>query len=180
MEMRPLDIAAEQVVRWLIDQQRSGALDLTLRITRSYVVEDAPRALEGDLDAGDVEDVRDVIVVGVLEAEPPPSRDGWLLRIRVENTIGPRTPVDEPTPEGDEDIDLATFEAEFIASPASGAAFVELETERPLAQSRFQPVLDDDPHVSSPEAAGGVTGAVLAPSWKAASTSSKSRASCPS
>ena len=78
--------------------------------------------------------------IGVLEVTPSSRSDGWVLRIRVEDRLGPRLPEDEDAPEGEEDIDLATFEAEFIV-PERGTAEVSLDAEDAHARSKFNRIL---------------------------------------
>ena len=109
MESYPVDLEASQIVRWLIEEQRRGALPAA----RSYVVEAFERA---DLDqiGEDVADLNDVLTIATLEVRPANGKNGWVLRIRVEDRIGPRLPEDEDAPDGEEEIDLQTFEADFI------------------------------------------------------------------
>ncbi len=81
----------------------------------------------------------DVLAVGVLEIRPPAARDGWALRIRVEDRLGPRLPEDEDAPGEEEEIDLATFETEFI-QPERGTPEVLLDAEDAHAKARFSQV----------------------------------------
>ena len=50
--------------------------------------------------------------------------------------IGPRLPEDEDAPDGDEEIDLQTFEADFI-KPDPDAAEVSLEVENAQGKASF-------------------------------------------
>ena len=113
METYPVDLEASQIVRWLIEEQRRGTLQLNVTATRSYVVEALEKA---DLDqiGEEGEDLNDILAIGTLEVSPPAAKNGWVLRIRVEDRIGPRLPEDEDAPEGEEELDLQTFEADFI------------------------------------------------------------------
>jgi hypothetical protein len=63
------------------------------------------------------------------------------LRIRIEDSLSDRLPEDEPTPEIEEDIDLAAFNTEFIV-PRSGTAFVNVDAQSPEAWKRFRSLLD--------------------------------------
>ncbi len=83
----------------------------------------------------DAEDVSDGLAVGLL-GTPPAAGDAWSLRIRVEDRLGPRLPEDEDAPEEEEEIDLATFEAEFIL-PERETAEVLLDAEDARARARF-------------------------------------------
>ena len=87
METYPVDLEASQIVRWLIEEQRRGTLQLNVMATRSYVVEALEKA---DLDqiGEEGEDLSDILAIGMLEVSPPAAKDGWVLRIRVEDRIG--------------------------------------------------------------------------------------------
>ena len=136
METYPIDIDAAQIVRWLIDERRSGASHLNVFATRSYVVEALSESERQRLDTGEGGDLHDILAVGILEVHPPADRGGWVLHVRVEDRIGPRLPEDEDAPEDEEEIDLETFEAEFIR-PQRGTVDVTLDAEDPAARARF-------------------------------------------
>lgn len=140
METYPVDLEASQIVRWLIDEERRGTLQLRVTATRSYAVEALEKA---DLDqiAEEVEDLNDILAIGTLEVRPPVSKNGWMLRIRVEDRIGPRVPEDEDAPEEEEEIDLQTFEADFIL-PERGTADISLEAEDAHAKASFTRLLN--------------------------------------
>ena len=138
METYPVDLEAPQIVRWLIEEQRRGTLGLNAVATRSYVSEDLDNSESQQL-SEDAEDLSDVLAVGVLEIRPPAARDGWALRIRVEDRLGPRLPEDEDAHGEEEEIDLATFETEFI-QPERGTPEVLLDAEDAHAKARFSQV----------------------------------------
>ncbi len=135
METYPIDLEASQIVRWLIDEQRRGTLELDVAATRSYVVEEFERADLNQI-GEDVADLNDVLAIGALEVRSHNGKNGWVLRIRVEDRFGPRLPEDEDAPDGEEEIDLQTFEADFIA-PERGEAEVLLEAENAQARANF-------------------------------------------
>ena len=140
METYPVDLEASQIVRWLIEEQRRGTLQLKVTATCSYAVEAFEKAdLEQIGEEG--EDLNDILAIGTLEVSPPAPKDGWVLRIRVEDRIGPRLPEDEDAPEGEEELDLQTFEADFIV-PERGTAEVSLEAEDTQAKARFTRLLN--------------------------------------
>ena len=140
METYPIDLEASQIVRWLIDEQRRGALELDVAATRSYVVEEFERADLTQI-GEDAADLNDVLAIGALEVRPRDGKNGWVLRIRVEDRFGPRLPEDEDAPDGEEEIDLQTFEADFIA-PERGEAEVLLEAENAQARANFTRLLN--------------------------------------
>ena len=70
METYSVDLEASQIVRWLIEEQRRGTLQLNVTATRTYVVEALEKA---DLDqiGEEGEDLNDVLAIGTLEVGPP-------------------------------------------------------------------------------------------------------------
>ena len=117
-----------------------GTLQLRVTATRSYAVEALEKA---DLDqiGEEVEELNDILAIGTLEVRLPVPKNGWVLRIRVEDRIGPRVPEDENAPEEEEEIDLPTFEADFIL-PERGTADVFLEAEDAHAKASFSRLLN--------------------------------------
>lgn len=138
METISLDLEAPQIVRWLLEEQRRGTLRFNVLATRAYVAEPLETAEQQRLGEDDGE-LSDVVAVGTLEVTPPLRGDGWVLRIRVEDRLGPRLPEDEDAPQEEEEIDLAAFEAEFIL-PDRGVAEVVLDYENAQAKTRFNRV----------------------------------------
>jgi len=140
METYPVDLEASQIVRWLIDEERRGTLQLRVTAARSYAVEVLEKA---DLDqiGEEVEDLNDILAIGTLEVRPPGPENGWVLRIRVEDRFGSRVPEDEDAPEEEEEIDLQTFETDFIL-PERGTADVFLEAEDAHAKASFSRLLN--------------------------------------
>ena len=129
-----LEIAADQVFRWLNEDAKRGKRAWNVRATREYVVDrDAKLATFG---VESEADVASLVTVGVLEAEISGEQPAWSLTIRVEDVVGPHTPEDESVPEGPEEIDLETFEAEFIL-PDRGTAYVSLEAESEASKRHF-------------------------------------------
>jgi hypothetical protein len=135
-ETYPLDIAAEQIVSWLTSEERLHGLDLLVSASRAYWAGDVKGGKARWLSDSDREDVSDIVEVGLLEVSPKKAPHRWTLRVRVEDDIGPRLPEDEPVPEAAEEIDLATFHAEFIRADR-GLAEVSVEVESPAAKADF-------------------------------------------
>lgn len=141
METYPVDIAPEQVVRWLMVEGRLHAFDLLVSATRSF----QPGELTGEasrrLGDEEREEVSEISEVGLLEVMPRQKPHIWTLRVRVEDDIGPRLPEDEPVPETEEELDLPTFYEEFIKADR-GLAEVSVEVESPAAKASFNRVLE--------------------------------------
>ncbi len=135
MDTYPLDIDPKQIVRWLIEEQRSGRLHLDVLATRSYITEPLGEAEMQRLGDEEDEDLSDVLAVGILDVSPAAESDGWVLRMRVEDRIGPRLPEDGDAPDGEEEIDLETFETEFIL-PERGTIDVSPDAKDSVAKGR--------------------------------------------
>lgn len=142
MTIYPLDIAAEQIVRWLMEEQRSGRLGLTVSTYRTYLAEEVTGAQQRGLGEEEKENLSEVTAVGLLEVSPPLNYNGWLLRVRIEDPLGPRLPEGQTAVEAEDKIDLTTFHEQFVL-PDRATAYVNLEAETSAAWSRFQDLLDE-------------------------------------
>jgi hypothetical protein len=111
-----VDIEPRQIVRWLLDEERIKAFDLLVSATRSYEREELAPREEKQLGEAEAEELSEINEVGLLEVVPRNEPSRWTLRIRVTDDIGPRMPDDEPVPTEDEEIDLATFNEEFVVA----------------------------------------------------------------
>lgn len=151
METYPVDLEAEQIVLWLMDEAHLRAFDLLVRTTRSYRRTALGAAEDGRLGDTEREDLGESSAVGLVEVRPRHRPSLWALRIRVADDIGPGLPDDEPVPEGEEEVDLATFYEEFIKADR-GLAEVNAEAESPGAKGSLTRVLDamrEDRHTHS-------------------------------
>lgn len=116
MEPIIVDIEPRQIVRWLLDEERIKAFDLLVTATRSYEREELAPGEERQLGEAEAEELSEINEVGLLEVMPRKEPSRWTLRLRVTDDIGPRMPEDEPVPTEDEEIDLATFNEEFVVA----------------------------------------------------------------
>lgn len=116
MESVIVDVDAKQIVRWLLQEQRIKAFDLLVSATRSYQREQLSPEEEGQLGDEEAEELSEINEIGLLEVMPRKKPSRWTLRIRVIDDVGPRLPEDEPVSAEDEEIDLETFNEEFIAA----------------------------------------------------------------
>jgi len=116
VEPYPVDVEAKQIVCWLLEERHGPAFDLLVTATRSYQRNALGPGDDSRLGDAEREDLGEMTEVGLLEVTPRQKPGDWTLRIRVEDDIGPGLPEDEPVPEGDEDIDLATFYEEFVTA----------------------------------------------------------------
>ena len=141
METYPVDVDAEQVVLWLLDEKRLHAFDLLVRTTRSYQRGALGESEDSRLGDTEREDLGESFEVGLVEVMPRHKPSLWTLRIRVTDDIGPALPDDEPVPAGEEEIDLPTFYDEFIRADR-GLSEVSAEAEGPGAKGSLTRVLD--------------------------------------
>lgn len=144
MVVHPLDIAAEQVVRWLKDAMRTDGLDLTLSASRSFLPEDVTFLQQCAEALGEDEqrDLSEVTAIGELEVSPTPPKGSWVLRIRAEDALGARLPADHSAADTPEDLDLADFERLFI-EPGRAETYVNVETTTPEDWEEFRLLLDE-------------------------------------
>ena len=141
MESYPLDIDPEQVVLWLLKEQRAGGGKYQVAAWRAYEAPEVANRERAGLGDEEREELNDVLEVGVLEVTPPPGAARWTLRLRFEDDVGARLPEDEPVPEGEEAIDLETFYTTFV-QPPRGTMEVGVEVESPAAKGAFTRVLN--------------------------------------
>ena len=140
-ETYPVDLAAEQIVHWLMSEESRRVHDLLVTATRTYRRSDLGPGDDSRL--GDVE--RDDLVkstrIGLVEVVPRHKPSLWTLQIRVADDIGPGLPDDEPATAVEEEIDLATFYEDFIEG-GRGLAEVSAEVESAAARGSLTRVLD--------------------------------------
>jgi hypothetical protein len=141
VERYPVDIEAEQVVLWLLDEARLNGSGLLVSATRAYQRQDLDQDRNAGIGDVEREDLGENAEVGVLEVVPRHKPSLWTLRIRVADDIGPALPDDEPMPDGEEEIDLATFYEEFIRADR-GLAEVSAEVDGSSAKGSLTRVLD--------------------------------------
>ena len=135
-----LDVTGDQIVHWLKSELAAGRRSLDIRATCEYVT--APVADMEAFGLSDEADVASLVTVGLLEVRPTGESDGWLLRVRVEDVVGPHTPEDESVPDIPEEIDLEDFSSDFIV-PDRGTIYVTVSAETPEAKRRFDRLFAD-------------------------------------
>lgn len=85
MAETPVEITAEQVVRWLLAEKRAGRLGLDVRAIRSYVSEPV-----ADFGEDERSDLGEVVAVGMLEVSPLSAADGWIFCVSAWRTLWDR------------------------------------------------------------------------------------------
>ncbi len=140
METYPVDIDAEQVVRWVKAEYDAAQPAFRITVRRSSEVQEIP--VREKLHLGDVEreDLSEVATIATLEIAPLHASEGWLLSVVVEDEVGPRISDREISEAAEQQIDLGTFYNEFIR-PGRGSANVIAEVENSAAGARLSGLL---------------------------------------
>jgi hypothetical protein len=135
---REIDLMPRHLVDWLkADLARGGSGQLLVRATREFVAENGP-ATAADLDAEDGIEV--VTSVGVLEVAPADGQGHWVLRLRIEDELGPHLPDDGSVPDAPEEMGLEQFERCFLAD-GDAEGTITLEAGSPADARGFDRVL---------------------------------------
>lgn len=141
MQTYPLDIDPEQIVCWVIAEHQTTPSSLKTAARRTTEVRHIPIRKELHLGDEEREDLSEVATIATLEIAPAHASDGWLLKVLVEDEIGPRGP-DGSMAIGEQQIDLGTFYSQFIR-PGRGTASAMAEVENSVAEGRMTRLLDD-------------------------------------
>jgi hypothetical protein len=136
-----LDIAPDHLVEWLSkDIMESGKTRFDISASRSFRTE-VIRNPSTPLNNEDMESLQ--AVTGILEIKPRPDSAGrWVLKVQVDDILGPHLPEEGSIPDEPEELSLAGFEADFIA-PDRGTSFVTLELESDNDKAYFETFLND-------------------------------------
>ena len=142
MESFPVDIDAEQLVRWIVAEQAIAPSTFKTTARRATEVRDIPARREYHLGDEEREDLSEVATLATLEIAPAHAGEGWLLTVTVEDEIGPRVSGEGTATEAEQQIDIGTFYSTFIR-PARGTASVTAEVEGPSARANVTRLVDD-------------------------------------
>lgn len=136
-----LDIDAVHLVEWLRREMESGGKPLfEISASRSFSSQDAG---EEAAPVVEPEEIASMASVGLLEVKPAVDSGGhWLLRVRVEDVVGTHLPEEGSVPDEPEEMTLAGFEADFLASD-QGTAYVTVELETEQDRQKFDSFLND-------------------------------------
>ena len=142
MESFPVDIDAEQIVRWIMAEQAATPSTFKTTARRMSEVRELPAGREYHLGDEEREDLSEVATLATLEIAPAHAGEGWLLTVTVEDEIGPRVSGEGAATETEQQIDLGTFYSTFIR-PKRGTANVLAEADGPSARANVTRLLDD-------------------------------------
>ena len=141
METFPVDIDAEQVVRWIMTEQSATPSMFKTTATSATEVQPIPERKEYHLGDEEREDLREVATLATLEIAPAHANEGWLLTVSVEDEIGPSLRGNETARETEQRIDIGTFFNTFIR-PGRGTANVTAQVDSPSARMTVAHLLD--------------------------------------
>jgi hypothetical protein len=141
MERFPVDIDAEQIVRWVMAELAAAPSTFKTTARRVTEVREIPARREYHLGDEEREDLSEVATLATLEIAPAHAAEGWLLTVAVEDEIGPRVSGEGAATETERQIDIGTFYNTFIR-PSRGIANVVAEVEGPSARPSLSRLLD--------------------------------------
>jgi hypothetical protein len=153
MENYPIDLDPAQVVRWVRMEHQRWPSAFRITAMRSQEMREIPVRQELHLGDEEREDLTRIVTLATLEIAPARAADGWLLRIVVEDEIGPRESFPrltdgEMTSVAEHEIDLGAFYREFIR-PGRGNATITGEADSPQSRHRLIRLLDRIAHVQA-------------------------------
>jgi hypothetical protein len=134
----PIDIEPEQIVRWLVAEQKGTPSLFRFDARRGFEVRNIPERAKYHLGDEEREDLSEVTTIATLEVTPVHRGDGWTLMITVEDDTGPRPSGIEAT---EQQIDLGTFYHQFIRR-GRGVTTVTAEVDGALAEQHLKELLD--------------------------------------
>ncbi len=141
MESFPVNIDAEQVVRWIMAEQAAAPSTFKTTATRTTEVREIPERREYHLGDEEREDLSEVATLATLEIAPAHAGEGWLLTVTVEDEIGPRVPDNGTASETEQRIDIGTFYSAFVR-PGRGTANVIAQVDSPSARTSVTRLLN--------------------------------------
>jgi len=89
METYPVELDPEQIVRWLMAEQKAAPSAFRITARRTTEARDVPARRELHLGDEEREDLREIATIATLEIAPIHASDGWLLTVAVEDEAGP-------------------------------------------------------------------------------------------
>ncbi len=149
MPTYPIDIDPGQMLRWLKAESEAAPGTFRISARRGEEVRQLPAGGASHLGDVEREDLSEVATVATLEVAPVHAHEGWLLRIVVEDELGPR--MLGAAGEGEQAIDLATFYSEYIR-PGRGIASVVADVDDTAGRHRLNRLLaeiEKNRHVSA-------------------------------
>jgi len=141
MQSFPVDIDAEQIVRWIMAEQAIAPRAFRTTARLATEVREIPARREYHLGDEEHEVLSEVATLATLEVAPAHAGEGWLLTVTVEDEIGPRVSGEGAAAETERQIDIGTFYSTFIR-PQRGTANVVAAVDGPAARANVNRLLD--------------------------------------
>lgn len=156
METYPVDIDPRQVVRWIKAECEIAPSSLRVSARRGQDVREIPLRKEAHLGDEERQDLTEIDTIATLVIAPRYAGEGWRLSVVVEDEAGPRLSESGESGGTEQQIDLGTFEKEFIR-PGRGIANVFAEVENDSARehvSRLVHAIETNRHADREAASG--------------------------
>jgi hypothetical protein len=150
MQSYPIDIDAQQVVRWIMAERRAAPSKYRINVSRAFDTGKLPERKELRLGDEERENLSETAIVATLEITAAHPSDGWLLTVVVEDEIGPTVPDESERVEDEQEIGIDVFNEEFIR-PGRGNVSVFAEVEGPTSKARLTRIINNiekDQHAS--------------------------------
>ncbi len=150
MQTYPVEIDPEQIVRWLVTEHQFAPNNLRIGAWRTVESREIPVRPEFHLGDDEREDLSEIATTATLEIAPVHANEKWILKVIVEDEVGPWISEPDTAIGGEQKIDLGVFYNEFIR-PGRGSAIVVAEVENPMAKahlSRLLRAIETDRHAS--------------------------------
>ncbi len=141
MDSYPLDIDPGQVVRWVKAEHEAAPSSLRITARRSREVREVPLRQESHLGDQEREELTEIDTIATLEIAPMHAGEGWRLSVVVEDEAGPRVSEGGESGETEQQIDIGTFQKEFIR-PGLGIANVFAEVESETAKEHIMRLIE--------------------------------------
>ena len=157
METYPVDIDPGQVVRWVKAESEAAPASLRVTARRSREVREIPPRKEAHLGDEERQDLTEIDTIATLEIAPLHAGEGWRLSVVVEDEAGPRMSAGSAGGATEQQIDLGTFDKEFIR-PGRGIANVIAEVDNESARehvTRLVHAIETNRHAASGTAPRG-------------------------
>ena len=140
METYPVDIDPRQLVRWVRAECETAPAAFRVSASRRREVREIAARSETHFGDQEREDLTEIATIATLDIAPVDASDGWLLSVVVEDEAGPRVSDGDTGGEEGQQIDVGTFDNEFIRT-GRGIANVMAEVEGPVARARVTRLL---------------------------------------
>jgi len=140
MEIYPVDIDPEQVVRWIKAEREAAPTTFRIAARRTRGLRQIPVGSRTHLGDEEREDLSEIATIATLEIAPAHASDGWLLTVIVEDEVGPHVFDAGAAAEDEQQIDFGTFYKQFIRA-GRGNATVTAEVADPAAKARMTRLL---------------------------------------